>query len=51
MAVFGYTIYIFLTLYVSLITAAVYSWPGNARGERIFMSVIFGLFWCGAYYL
>lgn len=51
MAVFGYAIYIFLTLYVSLVTAAVYSWPGNAHGERIFMSVIFGLCWYGAYYL
>lgn len=51
MAVFGYCIYIFLALFSTLITCAVYSWPGNARGERIFMTVIFILFWTGAYWL
>lgn len=50
MAVFGYIMYMCLTLYVSLISLAVFSWPSAKRwdGERTFMLVVFILFWTGA---
>jgi hypothetical protein len=50
MAVLGYICYMVLTLYVSLITSAVFVWPSDKmiNGERVFMLVLFILFWTGA---
>lgn len=52
MAIFGYIIYICCTLYVTLITLAVFSWPSARKwvGERTFVTVVFSLFWTGAVY-
>lgn len=49
MAVFGYVIYMLITIWVSIFSLAVFSWPSNHKGEKWFMLVIFCLFWYGAY--
>lgn len=49
MAVFGYIMYMIITLWVSVLSLAVWTWPSNHTGEKWFMSVIFALFWWGAF--
>ena len=50
MAIFGYVVYLACTLFVSLITLAVFSWTSPTKwcGDRTFVTIVFILCWTGA---
>jgi hypothetical protein len=51
MAIFGYVVYMVITLYVTLVTAFLTMFPGKKGGEWWFFVAIMSVFWYGAYAL
>lgn len=49
MVIFGYVIYMAITLFVTALNIGCWFWPSQRKGENLFFLVLFIAFWTGAY--